>query len=171
VVVAVDAPAAAALGAPGPPAKTEHVSTGQLYFEAPRPTLTDSIIVLPTAAGGIVSNLANMSAVAPDYAPEGRTLIQVSVGGNVEPGDDLPARVRGELRPWFADVDGWQHLRSYRVDYALPDQAHVRHDPTRDDLRPTAGVYRAGDHLLNGSLNAALRTGRLAAEAVAADLG
>ena len=149
---------------------TAHVSACQLYFRTDSPPLTDPIIALPPA-DGLVSNLAVMSTVAPDYAPAGQTLVQVSVDGR-HPGEEatLAHRVQQELRPWFPAAPTWHHLRSYRVDYALPNQATVRHTLPAAELRLREGVYRAGDYLLNGSLNAAMRTGRLAAECIAADL-
>jgi predicted NAD/FAD-dependent oxidoreductase len=129
------------------------------------------ILVLDGERGGPVNNLCVMSEVSRELAPRGRALISATViGADALPDDGAERAVRDHLRSWFgAAVDGWRHLRSYRIDRALPDQSVPDFDsnprPPRID-----GVYVCGDHRADGSINGAMASGRAAAYAVLEDL-
>ena len=74
---------------------------------------------------------------------------------------------------WFGpDVEAWRLLRVDRVKYALPAEgASALQEPFRAVTTGIGGVFMAGDHLENGSINGALSCGRRAAEAVLAEIG
>lgn len=161
VVVAAEGPAAArllGLPDPGSRAVTCH------YFAAPRSPLGEPILVLNGEGpqDGPVNNLCVESDVAPGYAPAGRSLVSATVlEGSPDERDD----VTSHLRRWFgAQVDGWRHLRSYRVAHALPD----RTAPKPPLARP--GLWQCGDWCEQASINGALVSGRRVAEAVLAEL-
>jgi phytoene dehydrogenase-like protein len=135
------------------------------YFDAPAAPLPGPWLALSGEAGPI-NNLCVPSEVAPAYAPPGRALVSVSTLGAAEA--DLEA-LRTQLRSWFGGaVDGWRHLRSYRIPRALPAYP-VGASPQRP-VRLADGLYACGDHREHPSLNGALASGRRAAEAVLADL-
>jgi len=135
------------------------------YFDAPAAPLPGPWLALSGEAGPI-NNLCVPSEVAPAYAPPGRALVSVSTLGAAEA--DLEA-LRAQLRSWFGGaVDGWRHLRSYRLPRALPAYP-VGASPQRP-ARLADGLYACGDHREHPSLNGALASGRRAAEAVLADL-
>jgi len=167
VVVATDGPEAARL-VPGVPALRTCAQTC-LYFAAPEPPVREPILVLDGEGRGPVNNLAVMSEVAPSYAPAGRALIAASVVG--DPAEDdgaLAARARVQLRDWFgATVEGWEHLRTYRVRHALPDQSPPNLDPSARPLRFGERLWVAGDHRENGSIEGAILCGERAAGEVA----
>ncbi|MEM9849160.1 MAG: FAD-dependent oxidoreductase, partial [Bacteroidota bacterium] len=78
--------------------------------------------------------------------------------------------IKTELAPHFgADVHQWEHLRTYQVDYALPNAQTVKNDLAPMEIKLSDGLYICGDHLMNGSLNAAMKSGRLAAEMMLMD--
>ena len=148
-----------------PAVDTRHQSTTHLHFTMPEAPLDQAIIALNTKADRLVNNVCCISRVAPGYAPGGQHLLSLSVVG--DPGDPatLEQRVRTELTTWFGEAAAqWTHLHTRTVDYALPNQQHVQHriDPATYRLSDT--LYQCGDHLLNGSINAAMRTGREVAE-------
>ncbi|MFT6742890.1 MAG: putative NAD/FAD-dependent oxidoreductase, partial [Paraglaciecola sp.] len=58
----------------------------------------------------------------------------------------------------------WQHLHSRTVHYALPNQANIQHDIAPEKLKIRDGLFFCGDFLLNGSINAAMRSGRMVGE-------
>ena len=81
----------------------------------------------------------------------------------------LEAEVRAQLRAWYGpSVDGWRHLRTYAIPYGLPDQRPPFLAVRDKGVVVRDGLYRAGDHVETGSTNGAVRTGRLAAEAILA---
>lgn len=57
-------------------------------------------------------------------------------------------------------------VKLYHIKKALPDLGQLTYQPLEDDLSLASGVYCCGDHLANGSLNAAMASGRLVAEQV-----
>lgn len=147
-------------------------SVTNLYFSAPKIKDSEALLVLNAAKGSIVNNLIVMDSVSPDYAPADKSLISVSINGMQEENDEtLASRVKKEMGLWYHDkTKDWEFLRSYRIAYALPDQDSVRNNLSPEDIRLSKGIYMAGDHMLNGSINAAMKSGRLAAECIDTDL-
>ncbi len=123
-------------------------------------------LILNGTGVGVINDLHVATALAPERAPAGRALLCVTVlGGGGDTG--LESKVRGELREWFGrEVDGWQHLRTYRIAHALPAAAPGIHDPADRPHALGDGIFVAGDHRTHGSIEGALRSGRLAGEAV-----
>ena len=112
-----------------------------------------------------MNNVCVVSDVSPNYAPEGKALVSVSVLGGKQNGE-LIDQIRYELIYWFGPrVNEWQHLRSYTIRKALPEQ------------RPTSsafeGRYRTheriricGDCLSTASIESTIRSGISCAEAL-----
>ncbi len=162
VVVATDATAAADFTATTAP---KWRSVACLYFAAPHSPLGEAIIALNGTGSGLVNNVCAPSDVAPSYAPSGQALISVSVLGSPDPAD-LEARVVAELETWFGSpVRKWRHLRTYRIDRALPVQ------PPSDGLtgpgyRKETGILLCGDHHWSASIEGAIISGQRAADAI-----
>ena len=136
-----------------------------VYFDAPEPPFAGAWLLLNGDAAGLVNNVAVLTEVCRDYGPPGRALVSASVVGGAEP--DLDA-VRRELAAWFGPaVRDWRVLRTYAIPQALP--AYPAGVQIERPVRVSNGVYACGDRRLHPSLNGALRSGRLAAEAVLAD--
>lgn len=167
LVIATEGPVASRLlGIPDPGSRAESC----VYFAADAAPLPDKMIVLNGDGVGPINNLAVVSNVAPSYAPEGRALIAAVVPGAIVGSDaELEAESRRQLRGWFgAAVDGWTHLRTYRVPHAHPDQ-RPGFSP-KQQVRLGDGVYVCGDHRDTASTQGALYSGRRTASAVWADL-
>ena len=79
---------------------------------------------------------------------------------------ELQSNVITELKLWYPEAVNWKHLKTYHIDYALPDDDQVSNEPDYKALRLNAQCFVCGDHLMNGSINAAMKSGRLAAEAI-----
>lgn len=111
-----------------------------------------------------------MNNIASAYAPEGKNLIGLSVIGKNPASNDeqLAGLIKQELSKWFADAAQWQHIKTYHIEYALPNDDKVINHTQPATLKLTDNCFICGDHLLNGSINAAMKTGRLAAEAILA---
>jgi predicted NAD/FAD-dependent oxidoreductase len=68
-------------------------------------------------------------------------------------------------------VDAWRSLKTYRILHAQPEQTPPALVPPERPARLADGLYVAGDHRTNASINGAMVSGRRAAEAVLQDLG
>ncbi len=163
VVVAADGPEA--MRVLGTRKKVPSRGLCCLYFDAPESPLEEPLLVLGGSSRGVINNLAVMSEVSPEYAPEDRALVSVTVIGS--PARDersLETMIRGQLRRWYGRVTKeWRLLRTYRIENAqpisVPQQLH-----TQPRLDP--GLYICGDHRATPSIQGAMESGRLAAEAL-----
>lgn len=145
-----------------------HAAT-TLYFSADTAPYKKPIIALNSSSCKIVNNIAVMDQVSKNYAVEGKSLISVSlVPGDIRllEADSLANQAVDDLKVWFPDSVNWKHLRTYDIPYALPNAKQVSNEISASLLKLDEHSFVCGDHLLNGSINAAMKSGRLAAEAM-----
>jgi hypothetical protein len=131
--------------------------------------MREPILFLDGTGDGPVNHAACMSSVAPGYAPEGMALLSLScVDAGPEDGGlaALVARTSVQMDRWFGRgaMAGWRLLRTDRILRALP-----RQHPGDLASRPSATVDEctvvAGDHVTDGSIDGAWRSGSEAAAA------
>ncbi|MEM7454512.1 MAG: NAD(P)/FAD-dependent oxidoreductase [Planctomycetota bacterium] len=167
VVVATEAPAADALLGEDSTSAGNGVTC--VYFSADESPVSEPILVLNGEGKGIINNLCVPSDVCAGYAPEGKSLVSVSVIGTKNAGQEasiLP-EVMAELQQWYgAQVDSWQHLKTYSIPYALPSQASPALDPVVRPSEREDGIFVCGDYLDTASIHGAMMSGRRAAEAI-----
>lgn len=146
-----------------PAVNTRFVSTTHLHFRAAEAPLRSPLIALNTRPTDRVNSLTVMDQVAPGYAPAGQHLLSVAmVGQQMGTDGELFAQAQQELSRWFGQAAaGWQPLHLRRVKYALPAQEHVQGQAS---YKIRDGLYVIGDHLLHGSINGAMQSGREVAE-------
>ncbi len=165
IVVATDAATAAAL-IPGLVTKERpwRAVTG-IYFAAAESPLREAIIALNGAGRGLINNVCVLSDVAPGYAPAGQALISISVLG-LPAMPDFEAQILAELELWFgAEVRGWRHLRTDRIERALPEQSPVT-GPPGPCFREVNGIFVCGDHVTSASIEGAIISGLRTADAL-----
>ncbi|MFB6162107.1 MAG: NAD(P)/FAD-dependent oxidoreductase [Halococcoides sp.] len=126
--------------------------------------------LLCNAAGAVPNTVAPLSAVAPEYAPEGTTLVSATVVGDDRSGsaDTEAATVRETLADWFPDrpIGAFDHLATDEIAFA-----QFRQPPGfRADMpgveAPDGPVDLAGESTRWSSIQGALASGRAAARAV-----
>lgn len=151
-----------------PVKQQEFVSTTQLYFSSVRAPLNKPIIALNTQPNQLVNNFTVISQVAPSYAPAGKQLLSASIIGQTSLDHiTLANQVKMELGKWFgSEVDAWKLIEVFNIQYALPVQQKVSHSRSTADFRLSDQLFICGDHMLNSSINGAMKAGRLAAEAI-----
>lgn len=111
-----------------------------------------------------VNNYCRHDEVQPNCAPKGKSLWSVTVR------EDVNAQAP-EVAESLSELIGCQrkeltYLHSYFIKKALPIVASPRYDLPAEQTQIGPHIYLAGDYLLNGSIEAALRSGIRAAEAV-----
>ena len=160
IVVATEGPVASKLL--GLPEVTSR-SAGCVYFSAPMAPVNGAYVILDGTGQGPVLNVSVMSHVSPHYAPADRHLIAAALPGVCD--GDLENIARTQLRSWWgAQVDDWQHLRTYRIPHGQPGQDA----PFSPKKRVALGedLFVCGDHRDTGSIQGAMYSGRRTAEAV-----
>lgn len=167
VVVATDGPdAGALLGSRLGDRRAETMNGLRTWwFATPRAPSPERMLVVDGRRGPVV-NTAVLSAVAPAYAPPGRSLVQATTLLPTEADERV---VRRELdRLWGTSTSDWELLVRHDVARALPRQL-----PPLQPRRPVAlgdGLFVAGDHRDTASQQGALVSGRRAARAVLLEL-
>ena len=171
VVVATDGARAAAM-VPGVTAP-DWCPVQCLYYAVPEAPIAEPVLVLDGEGGGPINNLVFPTRVAPEYGPGKEDLASVTVVGPLAADPDrLQDEVEAQLRDWFGgSVDGWRHLRTYRIARALPRQGPGWLDPPSRTPGTEPGVFVVGDHLETASTNGALASGRRTAARVLEHLG
>ncbi|MDB4055459.1 FAD-dependent oxidoreductase [Akkermansiaceae bacterium] len=158
-------------------------SVTNVYYAADKSPLKEAIIALNGSSKGLVNNVCVPSDVSPLYAPEGKSLISVSLLG-LHRDEHIPTEVKKELAAWFGEqVDGWQHLRTDIIKHALPEQA-PKENPQNDTEADTGNHTEApkgflkiddimicGDHTTSASIEGAIISGNQTAAALLASMG
>ena len=140
-----------------------------LYFSSEVPPMHDPYLILNGNGKGMVNSLTIPSIVTPTYAPDGQYLISVVVVGHPDFDDTtVEAIVRSELTEWFgAAVDEWRHLKTYRLNHALPVQQPPMPNPTISAALVEPGIFLCGEYGSVPGIQWAMLSGRYAAEAAA----
>ncbi|WP_222536946.1 NAD(P)/FAD-dependent oxidoreductase [Pedobacter polysacchareus] len=143
-------------------------SVTNMYFTADKKPFNVPLIALNTLSGKLVNNIAVMDQISPAYSSNGKALISVSLIGNHLQANQtqLQDRVISEMKFWYPDALNWKHLKTYHINYALPNDDQVTNQVGFNLMRLNDQCFVCGDYLMNGSVNAAMKSGRLAAEAI-----
>lgn len=168
IVVATDGPEACHLLGYSRNVNSRSVSV--LYFVAKEPPLDEPILVINGGSRGPVNNVCVPNLVQPTYAPEGNWLVSASVIGWPTSDDKILVNmVRSQLRRWYGLVAlEWRLLRAYRILHAHPVTYPME---WQQPQQLSEGLYICGDHRATPSIQGAMESGRLAAEALLKELG
>jgi phytoene dehydrogenase-like protein len=168
VVVATDGPEASHLLGYSHNINSRSVSV--LYFVAKEPPLDEPILVINGGSRGPVNSVCVPNLVQPSYAPEGDWLVSATVIGWPTSDDKILVNmVRSQLRRWYGLVAlEWRLLRTYRILHAHPVTYPME---WQQPQHVAEGLYVCGDHRATPSIQGAMESGRLAAEALLRELG
>ncbi|CAN1513528.1 COG1233 Phytoene dehydrogenase and related proteins [Flavobacteriaceae bacterium] len=152
-----------------PNQKTTAQQVTNVYFEAHTAPTKKAIVVLnASSTKKWVNNLTVLSNVSKMYAPPEKVLVSISYNGLAPIEDfELAENMKKELEQWYGkQVHDWKMIKTYRIDYALPIQDSVKNELSISEIKISDTLFICGDYLLNGSVNAAFKTGRLVADAM-----
>jgi phytoene dehydrogenase-like protein len=152
-----------------PNQKTTAQQVTNVYFEAlVAPTKKAIVVLNASSTKKWVNNLTVLSNVSKMYAPPEKVLVSISYNGLAPIEDfELAENMKKELEQWYGkQVQDWKMIKTYRIDYALPIQDTVKNELSISEIKISDTLFICGDYLLNGSINAAFKSGRLVAEAM-----
>ncbi len=144
-------------------------SVSTVYFTASKTPFKAPVIALNALSNKFVNNIAVMSQVSSHYATNKNiSLISVSLIGDHSflTDEAINQKIKLELSKWFKDVYEWEHLKTYHIPYALPNQSNVENTIDSQNYFLKDNIYRCGDYLLNGSINAAMQSGKTVANMI-----
>ncbi|WP_128477816.1 NAD(P)/FAD-dependent oxidoreductase [Halorussus pelagicus] len=141
------------------------------YYAFDGPELDAGKRLLLNAESDAPNQIAQLSAVAPEYAPEDRNLLSATyLGVADDPEEDLADETARTLDAWYPERNlDLELLHTSRVEFAQFAQPPGVHGRLPDVAAPAGPVYLAGEYTDASSLNAAMVSGRKAANAVAED--
>lgn len=146
----------------------EWKSTTNLYFYSSRRLKENRLINLVSDPTSLINTYAVLDEVAPTYKLKGQggSLISVTLREMITRDSQIGQAEQDLLRHSKLGNDSLRFLHRYDVKQALPDHQHVSYNYDPSHSRIADRIFLAGDHQLNGSLDAAMRSGRLAAQAI-----
>ena len=139
-----------------------------LYYSAKTPPISKPFLILNGQGKGLINNIAIPTINAPTYSASGDSLIAVVVLAKQSTDDQsLKQAVQKELIQWFGDtVMEWNHIKTYHIDHALPDQSPPISNPTRGFTQVKNDIYVCGEYASVPGIQWALLSGRLTAEQI-----
>ena len=143
-------------------------STTTYYFSSAHKTSFINRIVLNSNETELINNIAFMDHISSTYAPKEQSLIAVSVRNKLrkEISNNRDDLVRKELLKYYPESTSWKMITKYDITYALPKDISVRNNIDTYQLENTENHFICGDHLLNGSINGAMKSGKEAAKEI-----
>ena len=150
------------------PSTLEPATATCLYFAARRSPVEGPWLVLNGEGAGPVNNLCVPSELHRSYAPEGQSLISVTVlDQQYRDRNDLQQLVRSQLSGWYGPaVEQWKFLKAYRIENAVPVQAAGSLTEIEKPVKLGDNLFWCGDHVGIASIEGAIRSGVRAAAAI-----
>ncbi|MEF8802466.1 MAG: NAD(P)/FAD-dependent oxidoreductase [Halolamina sp.] len=144
------------------------------YYRLDAPELAAGTRIMLNAESAGPNTVAQLSAVAPEYAAADEVLLAASFveDDDLDREDEaLATRTKTALEDWYPEraFGALELLATDRIPFAQFDQPPGAHAVLPDPHDPEGPVYLAGDYTRWSSIQGALASGARAAEAVDAD--
>ncbi|MFC5623897.1 NAD(P)/FAD-dependent oxidoreductase [Algoriphagus winogradskyi] len=138
-----------------------------LYFSLHKSFMNRAMLGLIPGENHLINNMVFMSDVSSAYSTNGRALLSVSILDSDLKEKELIKAVQAELESISRiSAEYFKFVKAYYIDYAIPTVEDMKGTIPFTEAKISDHVFLAGDYLLNGSINAAMASGRIAAEAV-----
>jgi protoporphyrinogen oxidase len=149
--------------------KTEYKyhSVTNIYYALTHSFLVKPCIGLVPGENFLINNVIFPTDISRSFSTTGKALLSVSIVKDVGDVENLEERIAQELQDLSGiDAKYFEHIHTYKINNALPNLAVLRSDVSPSEIRLEDNIHLAGDYLMNGSMNAAMKSGRRAAESV-----
>jgi len=142
--------------------KVKWKSCYNIYLESESSVFNQAIIGLFPNKDLLVNNFHYLSDV---FGGNKEILSVTVVKSHTLSESEMVQKVKNELEQ-YCNIKTKALIKLFHIKKALPDLSQLKYEPLIDDLIINDVVYCCGDHLANGSLNAAMASGRLVAEQI-----
>lgn len=138
-----------------------------LYFEVPGNTLQEAIIGLIPDEESLVNNFHFLNSIWPNID---QSILSVTIVKEHQlTQEELIEQIQLDMKN-HTGIDGMKFLKAYSIPKALPRLKSMKYAPNEEDAHLSKDTFLCGDYLANPSLNAAMESGRVAAEALVKSL-
>ncbi|MFY7670290.1 protoporphyrinogen/coproporphyrinogen oxidase [Tenacibaculum sp. MEBiC06402] len=145
--------------------KQEWKSCQTLYFETLKRTIGKPIIGLLANEFSLINNIFFTTSIANNNSSK-KELLSVTIVRDHNLHETLLVKeVIKELRE-ICGIEVSKFVKMFDIPKALPKLESLKYAPTRETIEVNESIILAGDQLCNGSLNAAMLSGELAAKTV-----
>lgn len=142
--------------------KVKWKSCYNIYLESESSGFDQAIIGLLSNKNLLVNNFHFLS----DVFGGNKEIVSVTVVKSHSLSEsEMVQKVKNELEQ-YCNIKTKALIKIFHIKKALPDLNQLKYEPHIEDLIISDVVYCCGDHLANGSLNAAMASGRLVAEQI-----
>lgn len=140
-----------------------------LYFSLQQSFVAQPMIGLVPDDSFFINNFVFLTDVSKAYSSNGRALLSVSIVKDVTGIENLEKLVALELEAISGvKSDHFEFIMGFKIGEALPIIKDLKYAKPIHHHEWHDHLFLAGDHLLNASINAAMQSGRSAAEALIA---
>ncbi|MDC6388501.1 NAD(P)/FAD-dependent oxidoreductase [Maribacter sp. PR1] len=136
-----------------------------LYFTTIVRKIDKPLIGLISDKDALINNIFYHTALETNQNGTEELLSVTVVGEHDLTEYQLIQKVKDDLEK-FCGITTVRYLKHYRINKALPKLSDIRYSLMPTETRLTESIFLAGDYLLNGSLNAAMISGEMAAKGV-----
>lgn len=143
----------------------EWKSCQTLYFKTPNRIFKKRLIGLIPAENVLSNNIFFHTSLNSERKSEGELLSVTVVKDHSFSEEELVCKIQEELLE-HCEIEETEFIKRYTIPNALPNLTNVQNEIPPSETRLMTSVFLAGDVQLNGSLNAAMLSGELAAEGV-----
>ncbi len=134
-----------------------------LYFETPKRTIDKPLIGLLANEFSLINNIFFTTSIANNNSSK-KELLSVTIVRDHNLHETLLVKeVIKELKE-ICGIEVSKFVKMYDIPKALPKLDSLKYAPTKEAIKVSESVILAGDQLCNGSLNAAMLSGELAAQ-------
>ncbi|MEM9338967.1 MAG: NAD(P)/FAD-dependent oxidoreductase [Bacteroidota bacterium] len=144
-------------------------SCDNLYFTTPTRTINEKIIGLNANENALINNVFYPTSIVPPTDGKQELLSVTIVREHDLTETQLIEAVQKELKEAF-QIEHTTFIKRFEITKALPQLSDLQYEREASESVINEYVAIAGDHLLNGSLNAAMTSGEAAAMAAMAAL-
>lgn len=137
-------------------------SSDTLYFTTKTKEIQKPLIGLIADKEALINNIFYHTSIATDSKGTEELLSVTVVKEHQFSEYELIQKVKEDLIT-FCGITTERYLKHYSIKMALPQLNNLRYSLMPSETRLTERIFLAGDYLLNGSLNAAMISGEMAA--------
>ena len=137
-------------------------SCDTLYFETENRLISKPLIGLLSNKETLINNIFYHTSIETTNTPQKQLLSVTVVKNHRLTEQELQKRIEEELGR-FCKINTLRFLKRYQISQALPNLSNIQYDLAPSETKIKDTIFLAGDHLLNGSLNAAMLSGEKAA--------
>ena len=135
-----------------------------LYFQSAKSEMNTPIIGLLPSKDTMVNNFHYLNDIYGSKGQNNSNILSVTVVKNHQLSmEDVVREVKIELQK-HCKIETGDLLKMFHIKKALPKISNLKYQPSEETTILELGIFGCGDHMANSSLNAAMASGRIAAE-------